>query len=203
MAYPGGCPLRRGREPVVTFDVRAEGLNRKRAERWSRPDLIALWERICEHEKIDGWADGRAFEYLVIRAFQIEGAPIRWPYQVTYPQKFGTMEQIDGAVYWKGRAFLLESKDLDEPAAIETIAKLRFRLEGRPPGTMGIVLSVNDFTMPAEVFAQFQSPLNVLLWGREDLDIALRGGWMVSALEQKLEYAIEEGLPLYALGRPA
>jgi len=174
---------------------------RERAEKWSRHALIALWEKICEREKIPDWEDGLAFEYLVIQAFRLEGAAIRWPYRVTYPQKFGTMEQIDGVVHCpgRGRVFLVESKDLIEAAAIEAVAKLRFRLEARPPGTMGLLFSVKDFTMPTEVFTQFATPLNVLLWGREDLDFALRNGCMNVALEQKLDYAIEEGLPLYPL----
>jgi hypothetical protein len=185
----------------MAFDELAESINRKRAQRWSREDLVALWEKICAREEIDGWADGRALEYIVMRAFELEGARIRWPYGVTYPQKFGTMEQIDGLVYWAGHAFLMECKDFSEPAAIEAIAKLRFRLEGRPPGTMAVLLSARDFTLPTEVFAQFASPLNVLLWGRADLDIALRNkGLMTKALEMKLWYAIEEGLPLYPLG---
>jgi hypothetical protein len=184
----------------MAFDEQAESINRRRAERWSRKDLVALWEKIREREKIQDWADGRTLEYIVMRAFQLDGARIRWPYGVTYPQKFGTMEQNDGLVYCAGRAFLMECKDLSEPAAIEAIAKLRFRLEGRPPGTMGVLVSIRNFTVPTEVFAQFATPLNVLLWGRADLDLALRNdGWMTHVLEQKLEYSIEEGLPTYSL----
>jgi len=137
---------------------------------------------------------------LVIRAFEIEGCLVRWPFAVTYPQKFGTLEQLDGIVYFEGRAFLVESKDLSEPASIEAVAKLRFRLEGRPPGTMAILFSVTNFTLPTEVFTQFASPLNVLLWGREDLDHALSVGTMKEGLRKKLEYAIEFGLPLCPLG---
>jgi hypothetical protein len=55
---------------------------------------------------------------------------------VTYPQRIGAVEQVDGAVYLDGIPFLIESKDHEEPAAIDAIAKLRFRLESRPPGTM-------------------------------------------------------------------
>jgi len=67
-----------------------------------------------------------------------------------------------------------------------SVAKLRFRLEGRPPSTMAVLFSVNDFSLPTEVFTQFASPLNVLLWGSSDLDVALPAGSMTERLRQSL-----------------
>lgn len=170
---------------------------KQEAEKWTRADLLRVWDDIKSERTIPGWDEGRAFEYMVIRAFQLEKTRVCWPFQVTWPQKFGTMEQIDGIVYLGERAFLIESKDLSEPVAIETVAKLRFRLEGRPPSTMGVLFSVRDFTMPTEVFTQFASPLNILLWGRSDLDVALAEGAMTEGLKQKLDYGTEYGLPLF------
>jgi len=184
------------------LDTSASERYKQLALSWNHEDLAGIWDRVKSRSDVPGFPPGKAFEYLVIRAFVLEGARVRWPYEVIYPQKFGTMEQIDGLVYLDQRAFLVESKALTEPAAIEAIAKLRHRLEGRPPGTMSILFSLNDFSTPAEVFAQFASPLNVLLWGRADLDIAFRERSMLEALRQKLAYAIEEGLPLYPLGGP-
>ena len=173
---------------------------RKVAEAWTSQQLIAIWEDLKQGTRLANWPEGWTFEHLVIRAFQRENLTVRWPYRVTYPQKFGTMEQFDGVVYLDQRPFLIESKDLSEAAAIEAFAKLRFRLEARPPGTMGILFSVRDFTLPTEVFAQFASPLNVLLWSSTDLERALQQSAMKESLQQKLHYAIEEGLPLYPLG---
>lgn len=172
------------------------------AQRWSYSDLLKVWNRIKSGGSVPEWSSGKAFEYLVIRAFEIEGLRVTYPYEVTYPQKFGILEQVDGVVYLGERPFLVESKDLSEAAAIEAFAKLRFRLEARPPGIMGILFSVKNFTIAVEVFAQFASPLNVLLWNSADLDIALNNNSMKSALEQKLQYALEHGLPLYPLGGP-
>ena len=45
--------------------------------------LIDLYDRIKEREAIDGWDQGRAFEYLVIRAFHDQGFDVTWPYEVT------------------------------------------------------------------------------------------------------------------------
>ncbi|MBV9109477.1 MAG: hypothetical protein JO306_08740 [Gemmatimonadetes bacterium] len=171
----------------------------REARTWSREDLLRFWGRIKRRENIDGWPPGRAFEYLIIRAFDLEHAPVRWPYQVTYPQRFGIVEQIDGVVYLGDRAFLVESKDVTEPMAVEAVARLRFRLEARPPGVLGVLFSVGGFTFPAEVFAQFASPLNVLLWSSDDLDYALANGSMLAGLRKKLEHATEEGMPLLRL----
>jgi hypothetical protein len=182
------------------IESRTAGDMELEARAWSREELVRMWERIRAREPIDGWQAGKAFEYVVVQAFQLEKARVRWPYQVTYPQRFGAMEQVDGMVYLGERAFLLESKDLSEPAAIESVARLRLRLESRPPGTMGVLFSVRDFTLPTEVFTQFATPLNVLLWGSEDLDTALGNGTMVAGLRAKLDYAHELGLPLLPLG---
>lgn len=178
-------------------DKRTAESMRKEAEKWTRTDLLRLWADVKEHKEVPNWNVGKAFEYLVIQAFRLETPRARWPFHVTYPQKFGMMEQLDGIVFLGERAFLIESKQLSQPAAIEAVAKLRFRLESRPPGTMGVLFSVDGFSTQTEIFAQFAVPMNVLLWDRTDLDIALEKGAMVATLEQKLEYAIEEGLPLY------
>lgn len=95
--------------------------------------------------------------------------------------------------------YLLESKDYDEPMSIEAIAKLRFRLEGRPASAMGIVFARSNFTIATETFAQFCSPLNVLLWSSDDLSFALEKSRMRTGLTEKFRYASEYGLPLLAL----
>ncbi len=159
-----------------------------------RAELIGLWEQIKVGDTPQ-WERGDAFEYLIIRAFDIEGLHVRWPYHVTLPQKVGTVEQIDGVVYFQERGFLIESKDYHRPKDIEPVAKLRIHLERRPPGTMGVVFSTRGFTVAAEVFAQFSSPMNVLFWGREDVEYAVTYGRMRDVLTYKMQYAIEEGLP--------
>src|SRR4051812_32851282 len=100
------------------------------ARKWSATRVLEIWGQVKSGTRVPGWPKGKAFEYLVIRAFELGGLTVRWPYEVKYPQKFGTMEELDGVVYLGERAFLVESKDLSEAAAIEAFAKLRFRLEG-------------------------------------------------------------------------
>jgi hypothetical protein len=78
--------------------------------------LRALWEAIEQRSTTPQWEAGKAFEYLVLRAFQLDGAEIKWPYRV---QLFGEeVEQIDGAVHCAGLSCLVESKDLTENVAI-------------------------------------------------------------------------------------
>lgn len=169
------------------------------ASGWDRDKLLSLWSEIRQGDASD-WPAGKKFEYLVIRAFQLEGIAVRWPYLVTLKGTAGVMEQFDGAIHLEARTFLIESKNLSDSAAIEALAKLRFRLERRPPGTMGLLFSVSGFSLPAETFAQYATPMNVLLWSGGDVDYALPKGRMVQGLEDKMRHAIEFGVPLMPLG---
>lgn len=125
---------------------------------------------------------------------------MRWPYSVTLPQKFGVVEQFDGGIYIENQLFLVESKNLTDAAAIEALAKLRLRLERRPSTAMGVIFSVSNFSLPTEIFAQFASPMNVLLWSQTDMDVALQTETgMVEGLKEKFRHACEHGIPLFAL----
>src|SRR4051794_34066818 len=98
----------------LEYQIRIEGME------WH--DLRILWEQIVARETPD-WEPGKAFEYLVLAAFRLDGAQVRWPYQV---QLFDEdLEQIDGAVHYGGLRCLVDSKDLVGNVAIEPIAKLR------------------------------------------------------------------------------
>jgi hypothetical protein len=44
-------------------------------------DLRSLWENI-ENRNTPGWDSGKAFEYSVLRAFQLDGAEVRCSYSV-------------------------------------------------------------------------------------------------------------------------
>lgn len=191
------------------------------AEKWSHSDLLNTWNNIKarrdikKHNKTSApsskkpvpqltspWAEGKLFEYMLIRAFQLEGAEVRWPYSVTLKAISGVAEQLDGAIYINDRVFLVESKDYGDSVPIEALAKLRYRLERRPPSVMGIVFSASGFSLPTEAFAQFSSPLNVLLWNGSDIDAALPHHLMTAGLTEKYLHACENGIPAYALIPP-
>ena len=58
--------------------------------------LRSLWSQI-ENRSTPEWDSGQAFEYMVLRAFELDGAEVKWPYRV---RLFGEeVEQIDGVIY--------------------------------------------------------------------------------------------------------
>lgn len=127
-------------------------------------DLIKLWSEI-ESGDTPGWGAGKALEYLVLRAFELDGAEVTWPYSVRVDGD--ELEQIDGVVYSKGLACIIECKDLRKKVNIVPIAKLRNQLLRRPATISGIVFSRKGFTRNAVKLATLISPQTILLWEGE------------------------------------
>lgn len=157
----------------------------------SRSGVLDLWERVKEGQDLRPWPPGKAFEYLILRAFQLEGAQVVWPYR-------GEWEQVDGAIYVDGLSCLIESKDWREPVDFGPIAKLKVRVDRRPPPVLGLIFSVSGFTVPAVQEFQAQPLRNLLLWVHSDVELALRGG-MRTALRLKWRKAVEEAVMDYEL----
>jgi hypothetical protein len=156
--------------------------------------LRTLWNAIVQRTT-PYREPGKAFEYLVLRAFQLDGAHVRWPYLV---QLFGEdVEEIDGAVHCAGLSCLVESKDLAERVAIAPIAKLRNQLLRRPEATVGLVFSRMGFTDSARLLAHFALPQALLLWGGAEIEYALERRQIVDLLVAKHRMCVEEGLPDY------
>src|SRR4051812_40708911 len=109
-------------------------------------------------------------EYLVLRAFQLDGAVVRWPYVVHEDGE--EIEQIDGVVYFDSVAGMIECKDTDKPTNIEPVAKLRNQLLRRPSGTIGVVFSRSGFTEAASLLARFIAPQTILLWSGDEVAYA-------------------------------
>ncbi len=146
-------------------------------------------------DSIPGWPPGKALEYIVLRGFEIESAEVMWPYEVQ--QDDYIIEQIDGAVYCDSLYCLVESKDTSEAINIEPIAKMRNQLARRPSGSVGIVFSRSGFTEPMKLQMRMLVPLNVLLWGYDELETAIRKQQMRTALRLKYQYAVQFGVPDY------
>lgn len=180
-------------------------------KRMTRDELMTFWDEIREANEAGkapaGWkCRGKALEYCFVRAFSLEAEELGVgdavePFNVVWPDlRLGVIEQIDGVVYAPtGRPFLIECKAIDPktPIDVEPLSKLRFRLQQRPPGTMGLILSLSGFTSPAQWLARFATPLDVLLWSAQDFDWALRRGRMFDALEQKYRRAVELRVAYY------
>lgn len=166
----------------------------KRISTFQWDDLLRLWEEI-ETGDTPGWESGKAFEYLVLRAFQLDGAEVRFPYRV---ELYGAeVEQIDGAVHYQSHSCLVECKDTVDRVNIEPIAKLRNQLSRRPVGTLGLIFSRNGFTDPASLLTQFLTPQTILLWGGDEVRYALENKTIGDLLLLKYRFCVEEGIPEY------
>ena len=132
----------------------------RRISRYDSTMLVRLWDRILRG-RTQHWESGKALEYLVLRAFQIEGAEVRWPYSVRIEKD--ELEQIDGVVYSDGLSCLIECKDKSENLNIEPIAKLRNQVLRRPSSVVGIVFSRQGFTDAALTLAHFTAPSDTTL----------------------------------------
>ena len=169
---------------------------RRQIAPYNQNHLLKLWQQILSGETAE-WEPGKALEYLVIRAFEIEGAEVTYPYTVRIS---GTIvEQIDGAVYTDGLACLVECKDQERNIAIDPVAKLRNQLLRRPAGVVGIVFSTTGFTEATIILAQYNANQAILLWEQDDLGYALQHQSMRQGLVRKYRYCIERGLPNYNL----
>jgi hypothetical protein len=90
--------------------------------------LRGLYAQI-ESRDTPGWDPGKAFEYMVPRVFELDGARVRWPYDIwLHGHK---VEQIDGAVQAAGLYCLLECKDEKDSMPIIPVAKMRNQLMRR------------------------------------------------------------------------
>lgn len=161
-----------------------------------RSGLLDLLRRVQDRD-VGEWAIGKAFEYLVVRAFELESASVQYPYEVRI---FGhEVEQVDGAVHIDGLSALIESKDYTSRLNVAPIAKLRNQLMRRPAASIGMLFSEEGFTQPALILSLFLSPQTILIWQGEEIEYALRNGDMVGGMKRKYRYAVEHGLPDYNL----
>ncbi|MEB3231883.1 MAG: restriction endonuclease [Leptolyngbyaceae bacterium] len=160
------------------------------------PQLQSLWDDINSRSTL-GWEAGKAFEYLVVRAFELDGADVKWPYRV---RLFGEdVEQIDGVVYVGALACLVESKDFSDGVNVDVaaIAKLRNQLLRRPANTIGLVFSRTGFTIPARHLSYFSLPQTILLWNGEEVKYALEQESICELLMLKYRACVENGLSDY------
>jgi Restriction endonuclease len=160
--------------------------------------LRELWDAIQQRGAPD-WGAGRAFEYLVLRAFELDGAHVRWPYTVILLDE--EIEQIDGAVHYGGLSCLVESKDQAQPLDIGAIAKLRNQLLRRPAGTVGLIFSRAGFTNPARILAQFVAPQPILLWSGTEIEYVMQSKQMCEYLTLKYRACAETGVSDYDIRR--
>jgi hypothetical protein len=135
---------------------------------WDGP--AALWLRVKDGTTDPEWDQGKAFEYFVIRAFELSGLRVEYPYDV--PPGGNPIEQIDGMVLLGPIPFLIECKDR-ESVDVDPIAKLHHQLSRRPPLTMACVFTTGKYTAQALTHSDLCNPQQITLWSKRDIDLAL------------------------------
>lgn len=157
--------------------------------------LCRLWIRIT-NGSTRGWAAGKAFEHLILRAFELSNVTVTWPYDVK--EGDDVLEQIDGMLQCDGLACLAESKDLAVNLNVEPLAKLRNQLLRRPAGVIGCVFSSKGFTDPAKTLVQYMAPQAILLWQGPEIEYLLTTSRdFRAALITKYNWLIRTGRPDY------
>jgi len=165
-------------------------------------ELRELWEKILAGDTPD-WPAGKAFEYLVIRMFELDDFKVKYPYSVSLPYQGTDMEQIDGVLYYQSLGILVESKDWSaekdgkrekKRVNIEPIAKLRNQLSRRPFLTLGCVFSAGGFTEPVTTLMSYLGNETILLWEGEEVEFCLDRKKVRTFFQSKLENRIEFGI---------
>ena len=159
-----------------------------RIQTFDRSQLLTLWDHI-QNNDTPNWEPGRSLEYLVVRAFELEGAEVAYPFTV---QMGGTIvEQIDGAVHTNGLSCLIECKDQAGNVNIDPIAKLKNQIARRPSGVIGSIFSSKSFTEATVSLSQYNMNQAVLLWNSDDITYGLTQQFMSRGLFHKYWYCAD------------
>jgi Restriction endonuclease len=174
--------LARPSPKALDYAARVRGMSWK--------DLGILWKGIKVHNTPE-WQEGKAFEFLAMRAFELSKLRVDYPFDV--PPGGQPVEQIDGLVFLESIPFLIECKDR-KSIDVEAIAKLRNQLLRRPPVTMGCVLVTGEFTDAALLLSDWALPHRIALWTGIDIDEALAAKDFAIKLRDKYEHLCKYGM---------
>jgi hypothetical protein len=104
-------------------------------------------------------------------------------------------EQIDGSLYLDGRFHLLEAKWHADPMPASTLYQFKGKVDGKLIGTIGLFISMSGYAEDAVDALTLGKGLNLILFDRSDMDVAIRRGVGFKAiLKLKLRKAAEEGV---------
>ena len=164
---------------------------------YNRQKLKKFWQQIKSGNTL-GWATGKALENMLVRAFDLEGAEVVYPFNNLV---LTSQEQFDGYVFVKelGAGFLIECKEWKDKVAFDELAKLHGRLAYRMPSTYGLFLSKSGFTPSAVELMFMMHPHNVLLWSYSEIDECFKNFKFMKALKYKFQYAMITANPNIAV----
>ncbi|MDE0002959.1 MAG: restriction endonuclease, partial [Rhodospirillaceae bacterium] len=129
---------------------------------------------------------GRAFEdwfYDLISYFEL---PHRRPYVVDH-------REIDGSITIGDTTYLVELKFTTKPVGAPDVDVFRRKVESKADNTMGVMVSMSDYTAPAKKSASGQrSP--ILLLGFRHLYVILHGVFKMDELVSRVrQHASQTG----------
>jgi len=166
----------------------------KKIKSLSQKDLVDLWNQIKSGNTPE-WDSGKAFEFLILRYFELEGAEIRYPFSVDI-LGVSNAEQIDGVIHFTdiNLSIVAEFKDHSKNLNIEPVAKLRNQLLRRPSNTIGSIFTTSQFSEAAMTLTQFIFPQTILLWESNHIEHCInKKSSFKDGLLKKYRFAIEEG----------
>jgi len=160
-------------------------------------ELKVLWQDI-QNKNTPDWGAGKALEYFLLRAFELEEAEVSYPYRipmttVSPKESKDDLEQIDGVVYVNGMSCLIECKDEKKPLNFEPITKLRSQLMRRPSSVIGSIFSRSGFTAPALSLLKTIQPQTILLWEDKEIDYCLKNKAFCTTLITKYRFEVMYG----------
>ncbi len=188
-----------------------EKLTTWQARSWQ--DLRSIWDALGWRDdsspspSFDGQAlrpqeAGLVFERLVIEAFRLGGAVVHYPFPIMTQAGDMVRGQNDGLILDGWRGFLVQSKFEKGPIDIDPFYRLHVLVEHRPVGTIGLLVSFNGFTPPANETANLIKPIRVLMFEKVDLAWGMGSQErMMEMVRRKMALAMKYGSPHQPIAR--
>jgi hypothetical protein len=131
---------------------------------------------------------GRQLEGVLNALLEEEGLEPRLHYR-------SRGEEIDGSFVSHGRVFLLEAKWHGTPVAASALYAFKGKVDGKLVGTLGVFISMSDYSRDAVDALTVGKDMNVLLFDKRDLDACMdKNVGFKTVLGHKLRLASEIGL---------
>jgi hypothetical protein len=168
---------------------------------FSHEHLTRIWNEVIEPwvypaKGLHDLSAPVAFEYLIIRAFELEGAEVSYPFMAKPFSDSRILEEIDGAIYLPGISAIVESKCFDQKnVSAEQIGQLRNKLINRPSYGIGCFFARTAYQENALKQARMASPQCILLWTGEEIKQAFFAQRLVAVLQEKNKKFFEDLKP--------
>jgi hypothetical protein len=131
---------------------------------------------------------GRKFEKLLHNLLADEDMDPRTNYR---PKG----EEIDGSFVFNGSIYLLEAKWTATPIPASSLYNFKGKIDGKLVGTIGIFISMSDYSQDAIDALTKGKEINLILFGQKDIQAIIIGdASFTDVLRYKLRVAAEKGV---------